>query len=110
MNSYVGQIAIFGFNFAPAGWAFCQGQLLSIAQNPQLFSIIGNNYGGNGSSDFALPNLQGVPVGAGQAPGRSDYTLGQTGGEVAVTLTPQQMPSHSHAFNAVTDQALASRI
>jgi microcystin-dependent protein len=61
MNPYVGQIAIFGFNFAPAGWAFCQGQLLSIGQNTQLFSIIGNNYGGNGFSDFALPNLQGVP-------------------------------------------------
>jgi len=108
MNPYVGQIAIFGFNFAPAGWAFCQGQLLSIAQNAQLFSIIGNNYGGNGFSDFALPNLQGVPVGAGQSPGRSDYTLGQTGGEVAVTLTPQQMPSQSHAFNAMTDQATSA--
>jgi microcystin-dependent protein len=105
MNPYVGQIAIFGFNFAPAGWAFCQGQLLSIGRNTQLFSIIGNSYGGNGFTDFALPNLQGVPVGAGQAPGRSGYSLGQTAGEVAVTLTPQQMPSHSHPFNAVTDQA-----
>jgi microcystin-dependent protein len=105
MNPYVGQIAIFGFNFAPAGWAFCQGQLLSIGRNTQLFSIIGNSYGGNGFTDFALPNLQGVPVGAGQGHGLGDYTLGQAGGEVTVTLTPQEMPSHNHAFNAVSNQA-----
>jgi microcystin-dependent protein len=101
----IGQIAIFAFNFEPPGWAFCRGQMLPISQNVQLFSIFRNTYGGDGRTSFALPNLQGIPVGAGQGPGRSDYTLGQAGGEATVTLTPQQMPSHSHAFNAVTDQA-----
>lgn len=105
MAPYIGQIAIFAFNYAPAGWAFCQGQMMSIGQNPQLFSIIGNNYGGNGVTDFALPNLQGVPVGAGEGPALGDYTLGQAGGEVTVTLTPQEMPSHNHPFNAVNGQA-----
>ena len=101
----VGEIAIFGFNFAPQGWAFCQGQLQAIEQNVPLFQVLGNAYGGNGETDFALPLLDCVPVGAGEGPGRSAYDLGETGGEVAVTLTPQQLPQHSHAFNAVTDQA-----
>lgn len=105
MSAYVGQIAIFGFNFAPQGWAFCQGQLLPISPNFQLFSILGNVFGGNGQSNFALPNLQGVPVCAGQGPGLSDYYLADTGGEAALTLVPSQIPSHSHAFNVVTDQA-----
>ena len=108
MNPYVGQIAIFGFNFAPAGWAFCQGQLLPISKNTGLFSILGTVYGGDGRSTFALPNLVGVPVGAGQAPGRSDYTIGQSGGEAAVALTPQQLPSHSHAFNVLANQATST--
>ena len=69
MNPYIGQIAIFGFNYAPAGWTFCQGQMMGIVQNVPLFSVIGNRYGGNGQDDFALPNLQGVPVGAGQGQG-----------------------------------------
>jgi microcystin-dependent protein len=102
---FIGQIAIFGFQFAPRGWAFCHGQLMAISQNVRLFEILRTTYGGNGTSTFALPNLQGIPLGAGQEPGRSDYQLGQAGGEATVTLTPQQMPSHSHAFNAVTDQA-----
>jgi microcystin-dependent protein len=102
---FLGQIAIFGFNFEPQGWAFCRGQLLMVSRNTSLFSIFGTTFGGNGTTNFALPNLQGIPIGAGQGPGRSDYFLGQTGGEPAVTLMPQQMPSHSHAFNAVTDQA-----
>jgi microcystin-dependent protein len=105
MNPYIGQIAIFGFNYAPSGWAFCQGQLLPMRQNMALFSILGTSYGGNGQTDFALPNLQGVPVGTGQGPGRNDYYLGEVGGEVAVALLPQEMPSHNHAFNAVTSQA-----
>jgi microcystin-dependent protein len=108
MAPYIGQIAIFAFNYTPAGWAFCQGQMMSIGQNPQLFSVIGNNYGGDGDIDFALPNLQGVPVGAGQGPGLSDYALGQAGGEAIVVLTPQQMPSHSHPFNAVNSQATSA--
>lgn len=108
MSAYIGQIAIFGFNFAPQGWAFCQGQLLPIGQNTQLFSILGNMYGGNAQTDFALPNLQGVPVGVGQGPGLSDYYLAEAGGEAAVTLMPGEMPSHNHAFNAVTNQATSA--
>jgi microcystin-dependent protein len=105
---FLGQIAIFGFQFAPQGWAFCQGQMLAIAQNVPLFEILSNTYGGNGQSNFALPNLQGIPVGVGEGPGRSNYNLGQAGGDATVTLTPQQMPSHSHAFNAVTNQATSA--
>ena len=114
MEPYIGQIAIFGFNYAPPGWEFCQGQLLPIVRNTQLFSVIRNTYGGNGQTTFALPNLQGVPVGAGQGqpsePGQepSNHNLGQAGGEVAVTLTPPQMPSHTHAFNVLTAQATSS--
>jgi microcystin-dependent protein len=104
----IGQIAIFAFNFEPVGWAFCHGQLLPIAQNVPLFSVLSTTYGGNGQSTFALPHLQGIPVGAGQGPGLSDYPLGQAGGEANVALTPQQMPSHSHAFNAVTNQATSA--
>jgi len=105
---FIGQIAIFGFQFAPQGWAFCQGQMMAIAQNVQLFEILRTTYGGNGQSNFALPNLQGIPVGAGQGSGRSNYKLGQAGGDANVTLTSQQMPSHSHAFNAVTSQATSA--
>jgi microcystin-dependent protein len=108
MSAYIGQVAIFGFNFAPQGWAFCQGQLMPISQNIPLFSILGNAYGGNGQTNFGLPDLQGVPVGAGQAQGLSDYYLAETGGEAAVTLLPGEMPSHSHAFNAVTNQATSA--
>jgi microcystin-dependent protein len=81
---------------------------MPIYQYVQLFSIFSTTYGGNGFSTFALPNLQGIPVGAGQGPGLSNHTLGESGGEATVTLTPQQMPSHSHAFNAVTDQATSA--
>jgi microcystin-dependent protein len=102
---FIGQITIFGFGFAPQGWAFCQGQLLPLSQNIPLFRILGTNYGGNGSTTFALPNLQGIPVGAGQGPGRSGYSIGQDGGEATVTLAPQEIPSHSHAFDVVTEQA-----
>ena len=101
----IGQIAIFGFNFVPQGWAFCHGQILPITQYVPLFSILRNSYGGNGTTNFALPNLQGIPVGAGQGPGLSNRALGEAGGNATVVLTPQQMPSHSHAFNAVAEQA-----
>ena len=75
MDPYLGQIAIFGFNYAPAGWAFCQGQMMPIATEPAVvFRSLATAYGGNGQVTFALPNLQGVPVGAGQGPGLSDYT------------------------------------
>ncbi len=98
---FVGEIRSFGFNFAPTGWAQCNGQLLPIAQNTALFSILGTTYGGDGKSTFALPNLSGsLAMGAGQGRGQSLRNLGQIGGEVAVTLSAQQIPVHSHPANA----------
>jgi len=98
---FVGQIFMFGFNFAPNGHAFCHGQILPIAQNTALFSLLGTTYGGDGKSTFALPNLQGrVPVGVGQGAGLSPYDLGQETGTETVAVSPAQMPSHAHAFDA----------
>jgi microcystin-dependent protein len=94
---YVGQIMIVGFNFAPKGWATCDGQLLSISQNAALFSLLGTFYGGDGKSNFALPDLRGrVPIGWGQGPGLQLHDQGETGGEETVTLTLSQIPSHTH--------------
>jgi microcystin-dependent protein len=94
---FLGQIDIFAFNFAPQGYASCNGQLLSIAQNTALFSILGTTYGGNGTSNFALPNLQAsVPIHAGQGTGLSNYIVGQAGGAPTETLTAAQLPSHNH--------------
>src|SRR5215211_5023310 len=94
---FIGQIMLVPYNFAPRGWAFCQGQIMSIAQNTALFSLLGTTYGGNGQTTFALPDLQGrFPNGAGQGPGLSSYTLGQVAGAESVTLTQQQMPLHTH--------------
>jgi microcystin-dependent protein len=94
---FVGQILIVPFNFAPKGFAFCNGQILLISQNVALFSLLGTTYGGDGRTTFALPDLQGrVPIGMGQGPGLSTYNLGQKGGEEFVTLTLAQIPSHSH--------------
>jgi microcystin-dependent protein len=99
-DSYIGEIRIFACNFPPKNWAQCNGQILSIAQNTALFSILGTTYGGNGQTTFALPNLQGAaPIGQGQGLGLSSYALGQTGGTSTVTLAANQMPSHTH--NAV---------
>lgn len=98
MDSFLGEIGIVGFNYPPKGWAFCNGQILPIAQNQALFSLLGTMYGGNGVTTFALPNLQGrVPIHFGQGSGLSPYTIGQTGGVESVTLNINQMPSHSHA-------------
>jgi microcystin-dependent protein len=98
---FIGQIMLFAGNFAPRGWAFCNGQLLSIAQNTALFAILGTAYGGNGQTTFALPDLRGrVPVGPGEGTGLSNRTLGEQGGAEAVTLTTAQMPVHNHAANA----------
>lgn len=103
---FVAEIRMFGFNFAPKGWAQCNGQLLPISQNTALFSLLGTNYGGDGKSNFGLPNLQGsAAVDAGQGPGLSDYVLGQTGGVQTVTLTTQEMPLHQHAVNASGNNA-----
>src|SRR5208283_1243710 len=98
---FVGQIMLVGFNFAPIGWAFCDGSLLSISQNTALFSLLGTTYGGNGTSNFALPNLQGAtPLMAGQGPGLTQRLLGESGGEPTVTILQTQMASHSHALMA----------
>lgn len=94
---YIGQITIFAGNFAPRGWAFCEGQLLSIAQNTALFSILGTTYGGDGRTTFALPDLRGrAPIHAAQGPGLSNYALGQQGGTETTTLTVNQLPAHAH--------------
>jgi microcystin-dependent protein len=99
---FIGQISLFAGNFAPRNWAFCNGQLLSIAQNTALFSILGTTYGGNGQTTFALPDLRGrVPIHAGQGPGLSSYTLGQAAGEENHTLIQNEMPAHTHGANAV---------
>lgn len=103
---FLGQLATFGFNFAPTGWATCQGQVLPISQYSALFALLGTNYGGNGTSNFQLPNLQGcVAVGQGSLPGGSTYEIGEIGGLNTVTLTSGQMPLHSHALNGTTGEA-----
>jgi len=100
-NPFLAEIRIFTGNFAPKGWALCDGQLMPISQNTALFSLLGTTYGGNGTSNFALPNLQGcAPMQAGQGPGLSLRDLGETGGEQAVTLLQTEMPAHSHNAQA----------
>ena len=98
---YVGEIRMFAGNFAPAGWMFCEGQLLPISENETLFQLIGTTYGGDGKSNFALPNMQGnAPMHPGQGPGLSLHDLGETGGTQFVTLLESEMPSHPHNFMA----------
>jgi microcystin-dependent protein len=102
-SPFLAEITMFGFNFAPKGWAFCQGQLLPISQNTALFSLLGTTYGGDGKSTFALPNLQDqTAVSFGQGPGLEEYFLGEPIGVPAVTLLTTEMPSHSHSFSANT--------
>jgi microcystin-dependent protein len=99
MNPFVAEIRIFPFNFAPKGWAFCDGQLLPLSQNTSLFSLLGTTYGGDGKSNFALPDLQGcAPMHPGQGPGLSLHDLGETGGSDTVTLLESEIPSHSHTL------------
>ena len=101
MDPFVAEIRIFPFNFAPKGWAFCNGQLLPISQNTALFSLLGTTYGGNGQSNFALPDLQGsAPMHPGQGPGLSLHDLGETGGSQTVTLLQSEIPVHAHTVNA----------
>ena len=100
-DPFVAEIRIFPFNFAPRGWAFCDGQILPLSQNTALFSLLGTTYGGNGKSNFALPDLQGrAPMHPGQGPGLSLHDLGETGGSSTVTLLESEIPSHSHALNS----------
>lgn len=108
-NPFLAEIRPFPYNFPPKGWAFCQGQLLSISQNTALFSILGTTYGGNGTSNFALPNLQGsVPIGQGQGPGLSSYQLGEMSGVENQTLQSNEMPRHTHALPAFASSASAT--
>ena len=103
MDPFVAEIRIFPFNFAPTGWAFCDGQLLPISQNTALFSLLGTTYGGDGKSTFALPDLrERAPLQHGQGPGLSLYDLGQTGGSDSVALLSSEMPTHSHQLYANT--------
>ena len=100
-DPFVAEIRIFPFNFAPRGWAWCNGQLLPISQNTALFSLLGTTYGGDGKSTFALPNLQGsAPMHPGQGPGLSLHDLGEVGGSQTVTLLASEIPAHSHSVSA----------
>jgi microcystin-dependent protein len=100
-DPFVAEIRIFPFNFAPKGWAWCDGQLLPLSQNTALFSLLGTTYGGDGKSNFALPDLQGrAPMHPGQGPGLSLHDLGETGGSETVTLLESEIPAHSHALQA----------
>jgi microcystin-dependent protein len=105
-DPFVAEIRIFPFNFAPTGWAFCDGQLLPLSQNTALFSLLGTTYGGDGKTNFALPNLRGnAAMHPGQGPGLSLYDLGQTGGSETVTLLQSEIPVHTHPLLAAADPA-----
>ena len=107
-DPFVAEIRIFPFNFAPKGWAWCDGQLMPISQNTALFSLLGTTYGGDGKSTFALPDLQGcAPMHPGQGPGLSLHDLGETGGSETVTLLESEIPAHTHAKRASADPATA---
>jgi microcystin-dependent protein len=107
-DPFVAEIRIFGFNFAPTGWAQCDGQLMPISQNTALFALLGTYYGGDGKSNFALPNLQGsAPMNQGQSGGTSDRFIGEASGSEGITLLQTEMPAHSHALNAVESTATA---
>jgi microcystin-dependent protein len=101
MDPFVAEIRIVPFNFAPTGWAWCDGQLLPLSQNTALFSLLGTTYGGNGKSNFALPDLQGrAPMHPGQGPGLSLHDLGETGGSETVTLLESEIPAHAHVMQS----------
>jgi microcystin-dependent protein len=100
-DPFVAEIRVFPFNFAPKGWAWCDGQLLPLSQNTALFSLLGTTYGGDGKSNFALPDLQGrAPMHPGQGPGLSLHDLGETGGSETVSLLESEIPAHAHSLNA----------
>src|SRR5436853_7144647 len=100
-DPFVAEIRIFPFNFAPKGWAFCDGQILPLSQNTALFSLLGTTYGGDGKCTFALPDMQGnAPMHPGQGPGLSLHDLGETGGSETVSLLESEIPSHSHSLGS----------
>jgi len=108
-DAYIAAISMFGGNFAPRNWAFCDGQLQAISQNSALFSLIGTIYGGDGRTTFALPDLRSrVAIHSGTGPGLSTYRLGQAGGTENVTLTTLQIPAHNHQLMGTTDEANAN--
>src|SRR5690348_10393882 len=108
-NPFLAEIRIFTGNFAPKGWALCDGQLMPISQNTALFSLLGTTYGGDGKSNFAIPNLQGcAPMQAGQGPGLSLRDLGETGGEQSVTLLQTEMPVHTHGVQCSASGGIVS--
>ena len=105
-DPFMGELRLLGFNFAPRGWAQCNGQLMSIAQNSALFSLLGTTYGGDGVQTFGLPDLRGrTPLHMGQGPGLTFKSQGEISGTESVTLTPQQMPVHNHLVTASSDDA-----
>lgn len=102
MDVFMGAILPFGFNYAPQGWATCDGQMMGVAQNAALFSLLGTTYGGNGQTTFGLPDLRGrTMIHQGQSPGTSTYVMGQNGGTENATLTANNMPTHSHMLMAL---------
>lgn len=108
-ESYIGIVSIFAGNFAPLGWAFCQGQLLQISEYTALYSVIGTTYGGDGQSTFGLPDLRGrAAISYGQGNGLSNYTLGQPAGTESTTMKSQQLPSHSHDLASITGNPTAN--
>jgi microcystin-dependent protein len=108
---YIGEIRMFGGNFAPAGWMFCEGQLLPISENDAMFTLIGTTYGGDGEETFALPDLRGrLPIHQGTGPGLTNRVLAEAAGVEAVTLTTQQIPSHTHAMLGSTNLATANEL
>jgi microcystin-dependent protein len=108
-DPFIGELKMVSFNYAPRGWAFCNGQLLAIQQNQALFSLLGTQYGGNGTTNFALPDLRSrAPLGYGQGPGLSNYVIGQVGGTETVTLLSTQIPQHTHILAGDTTVAATS--
>lgn len=109
MEPFLGQVSIFACNFAPSGWALCEGQLLPISQYTALFSLLGTNFGGNGVNTFGLPDLRGrAPFGMGQGVGLSPYAIGEVGGDEGVSIDATTYPAHSHALNAATGTAASN--
>lgn len=105
-EAFISELRLFGCNFAPRNWAMCNGQIMSIAQNTALFSLLGTTYGGNGQTTFALPDLRGrVPLHLGQGPGLSNYVEGEVAGVEDVTLNVSQVPAHTHTVGASSDDA-----